>query len=54
MYYDSAFYQVNYNKLRIDLKSTAVKNIEFGANAIYLLYFGKKDWDIRDFLPEHV
>ena len=54
MYYDSAFYQVNYNKLRIDLKSTAVKNIEFGANAIYLLYFGKKDWDILDFLPEHI
>ncbi len=54
MYYDSAFYQMNYNKLRIDFKSTAVKNIEFGANAIYLLYFGKKDWDILDFLPGHI
>ena len=54
MYCDSTFYQVNYNKLRIDLKSTAVKNIEFGANAIYLLYFGKKDWDLLEFLPDRI
>jgi len=53
-YRDSTFYQTNYNKLRIDLKSTAVKNTEFGANVIYLLYFGKKNWNILDFLPDHI
>jgi len=53
-YFDSTYYQTNYNKLRVDLKSTAVKNTEFGANIIYSMYFGKKDWDILDFLPEHI
>lgn len=53
-YFDSSYYQTNYNKLRIDLKSTAVKNTELGANIIYLLYFGKKDWDLIDFLPRRI
>lgn len=53
-YFDSTYYQTNYNKLRVDLKSTAVKNTEFGANIIYLLYFGKKDWDLLDFIPDRI
>ncbi|MGB3341748.1 MAG: hypothetical protein WBB37_09745 [bacterium] len=53
-YRDSTFYQTNHNKLRVDLKSTAVKNTEFGANIIYLLYFGKKDWNMLDFLPRRI
>ena len=31
-----------------------VDNVEFGADVIYLLYFGKTDWNILDFLPERV
>ena len=53
-YFDSAYYQTNYNKLRVDLKSTAVKNTEFGANIIYLLYFGKKDWNLLYFIPDRI
>jgi len=42
------------NKLRVDLKSTAIENVEFGADVIYLLYFGKKEWNVLDFLPDRV
>jgi hypothetical protein len=54
MYFDTVYYQMNHNKLRIDLKSTAVKNTEFGAGVIYLLYFGKKNLNILDFLPDRI
>jgi len=54
MYFDDSFQQFHSNKLRVDLKSTEVKHTEFGANIIYLLYFGKKDWNILDFLPEDI
>jgi hypothetical protein len=53
-YIDTSYYQTNYNKLRVDLKDSAVRNTEFGANIIYLLYFGKKDWDLLDFLPRRI
>ncbi len=53
-YFDSSYCQTNYNKLRVDLKSTVVRNTEFGANIIYLLYFGKKEWDLLDFLPDRI
>ena len=54
MYFDDGFQQFHSNKLRVDLKSTEVKHTEFGANIIYVLYFGKKDWNILDFLPEDI
>lgn len=54
LYKDEDYYQLNSNKLRVDLKSKAVENTEFGANLIYLLNFGKKSWNILDFLPERV
>lgn len=53
-YRNDNYYQTNYNKLRVDLKSTAVRNTEFGANIIYLLYFGKKEWNLLDFLPGRI
>ncbi|UCG93101.1 MAG: hypothetical protein JSV97_05205 [candidate division WOR-3 bacterium] len=53
-YQNDDYYQFQSNKLRVDVKSTAVENVEFGADVIYLLYFGKKDWNILDFLPERV
>ncbi len=54
MYFNNNFQQFHSNKLRVDLKSTEVKHTEFGANIIYLLYFGKKDWNFLDFLPEDI
>jgi len=54
MYFNDNFQQFHSNKLRVDIKSTEVKHTEFGANIIYLLYFGKKDWNILDFLPENI
>jgi hypothetical protein len=54
IYHDDSYYQFLYNKLRVDLKSTAVKNTEFGADVIFLLYYGKTDWNVLDFLPEDI
>jgi hypothetical protein len=54
LYKDENYFQINSNKLRVDLKSKAVENTEFGANLIYLLNFGKKSWNIMDFLPDRV
>ena len=42
IYKDDNYYQINSNKLRVDIKSKALENTEIGANVIYLLNFGKK------------
>jgi len=42
------------NRLRVDLKSTAVKNVEVGADFIGLLYHGTKVWSLLDFMPTAV
>ena len=52
--HDNNYYQLLYNKLRVDLKSTVVRNTEFGADVIFLLYHGKTDWNVLDFLPEDI
>lgn len=52
--YQDNYYQFLYNKLRVDLKSTAVKHTEFGANVIFLLYYGKTNWNVVDFLPDDI
>lgn len=54
IYLDTAYFQNAYNKLRIDFNSTAVNNIEFGANVIFLHYFGATSWNVLDFLPADV
>lgn len=54
VYLDTAYFQTGYNKLRIDLTSAAVKNTEFGANVIFLHYFGATSWNVLDFLPGDV
>ncbi len=54
IYLDGTYYQFHYNKLRVDLKSTIVDNVEFGADVIHLLYFGAKSWNILDFLPDRI
>jgi len=54
IYLDSTYYQSSYGKLRVDLSSTDIKNVRFGADIIYLNYFGKKTWDILEFLPDSI
>lgn len=54
IYLDKEYYQFHYNKLRVDLKSTAVEHVEFGADAIHLLYFGATTWNVLDFLPDRI
>ncbi len=54
IYLEDAYYQFQSNKLRIDLKSTAIANTEFGADVIFLLYHGKTDWNVLDFLSETI
>jgi len=54
IYLDTAYFQNAYNKLRIDFTSTAVKNTEFGANVIFLHYYGATSWNVLDFLPSDV
>lgn len=54
IYFDDNYYQFHSNKLRVDLKSTAIDNVEIGADIIFLLYHGKTDWNILDFLPDAI
>jgi hypothetical protein len=54
IYFDDNYYQFHSNKLRVDLKSTAIANVEIGADVIFLLYHGKTDWNILDFLPDAI
>ncbi len=54
VYLDDTYHQFQANKLRIDLKSTAIAHTEFGADVIFRLYHGKTTWNVLDFLPETV
>jgi len=45
------FYQLNYNKLRVDLLSGPSSKLKFAANFDYITYHGKTDYQILDFLP---
>jgi hypothetical protein len=54
LYLDNAYSQFHSNKLRVDLKSTGVPNTEVGADVIFLLYYGRTDWNIIDFLPQDI
>jgi len=54
IYFDGEYFQLQSNKLRIDLKSTSIANTEFGADVIFVLYHGKTDWNVLDFLSESI
>jgi len=54
MYLYKVYYQFQSSKLRIDLKSTSVAHTEFGADFINLLYCGKRNWNILEFLPDKI
>jgi hypothetical protein len=51
---DDDNYQLQSNKLRVDLKSYPDEDIEFGANFDWIVYHGKRDWNYWDFIPERV
>jgi hypothetical protein len=46
--------QFHYNKLRLDILSSALANTEVGADLIGVVYSGKKNWNLFNFLPEHI
>ena len=52
IYFNDAYHQLGSNKLRLDLKNSAIANTEFGADVIFLLYHGRTAWNVLDFLPE--
>ena len=54
IYLDQNYYQLQSNKLRVDLKSNPDENIEFGANFDWLVYHGKREWSFWDFIPKEV
>ena len=54
IYLDDDYYQLQSNKLRVDLKSNPSETIEFGANFDWIVYHGEREWNYWDFLPEGV
>jgi len=54
IYLDDGYYQLQSNKLRVDLKSNPSETIEFGANFDWIVYHGKRDWNFWDFIPKEV
>jgi len=53
LYRDGESYQMNSDKLRVDLKRS-VGGVEFGSDLIYTLYYGKKNWNILDFFSDDI
>ncbi len=54
IYLDKSYYQLQSNKLRVDLKSTPSETIEFGANFDWIVYHGKRDWNFLDYIPQNL
>lgn len=54
LYLDTAYYQSSYGKLRLDLASSEVRNVRFGADIVYVNYSGKASWNLLEFLPEDI
>ncbi len=50
---EDEYYQMCTNKVRVDLASRT-QYVEFGADLVHLLYTGKKEWSILDFVPETI
>ncbi len=53
LYRNGESYQLNSDKLRVDLQHS-VSGVEFGADLIYTLYYGKKNWNALDFFPDGI
>ncbi len=48
------YYHFQSNKLRIDLKNNTTEYLDFGADVIFLLYFGEKNWNLLNFIPGRI
>lgn len=48
------FYQLDTNKLQIDLESDVGEHATFGANFDFINYFGKTEWNLLDYLPDSI
>jgi len=48
------FYQLNTNKLRVDLQADVSEQLSFAANFDYINYNGKTSWNILDFLSKDI
>lgn len=53
LYREEESYQMNTNKFRLDLQHSS-GGVEFGANLIYTLYYGKRNWNVLDFFSEEI
>jgi hypothetical protein len=51
--FDDHFYNSASNKLRLDVGKDW-DNISFGANVNYITYHGKTEWNLIDYLPQHI
>lgn len=51
---DDNFYQLNTNKLRIDIKSDLSDKISFTGNFDYINYGGKTSWSLSDIFPHAI
>jgi hypothetical protein len=51
---NNKFYQLNTNKLRVDLQSDISEQVRFAANFDYINYNGKTSWNILDFLSKDI
>ena len=47
-------YSFGYNKVRLDLEVSSLEEAIFRTNLNYQLYHGQQEWDLFDFLPDHV
>ena len=52
--WDDDSYQLQSNKLRVDLRSHLDEDVEFGANFDWVVYHGRREWNYWDFIPERV
>lgn len=52
--FDTDYYHILTNKLRIDMKIDYSDDLSFGANFNFLLYGGKTRWNLLDYIPDRV
>jgi hypothetical protein len=54
MTYDETYYNFQSNKLRLDLQKYVGSNTKLKCDFIHILYTGKTDWNVLDFLPARI
>lgn len=54
MQVNGQFFNLSSNKLRVDLKKDLSERVSFKGNFDYITYHGKTEWNILDYLPDHI